>query len=1086
MMSQANKLRFVRMMMAFAIALSAASGIAAEYRMDKTSRTRSLGDSYQFDLRPGLRVSCRVKFDAPIEEQGEATILQKGGANSPGSFILRVDGPKEGVKFSFFVNLAGTPEPRVVVPVNPVPGEWYDVAAGWDGTNSWITVNGRTATRRRPGGQTPLGCVGELQTGPMLGTVADPAVTGPAATKPQPDDLSIAPGFRVSCTATFLAPPAGETSIAYKREEYWLRYDRTKDGEGNFNFFVFLDGRWEPRASFRTDVELGRAYRLSAGWDGAEVNVSVDSVTGNPAFRGGRCKPSDTPLLIGTKDKIAVSDFCIRNERKPIVSIDGLRTRELMPILGSPVTLLGTVVNIGTALPACTLEASAADGANVTPERIALDGVGEHASLPLEWRVDPGTNGIVHLNFTVRYEGKVVSKTRKRLIFMPEKEPDLSAKGWSPPVKPGRTYHVDSADGDDVRDGLTPATAWKSFANVAKLTLGPGERLLLKRGSVFTDELQVSARGAPDNWAEIGAYGEGMRPQIRRTRSINDSCGYVLNPAYLAVRDLIFCDAGSGFSLICDTPESGHLLVERCLAHHIEGFYRSNAHGIPEWRDAAGAPGPGGGRSCGLYVGGTYARHTVLRDCESYQCSSGFSVNGLDAYVTRMFCHDNYAHNTSPHPYNCSSRAWMTDSVFDASGWHASAGTMGVMLGGNCGLVIRGCHFLNQPDSGSPDQGGIDFECGGENCRVEACTFRNNAGASIEVLGLIRPQTRNVHIRRCKFDRNNYARKNGPAEIQVWGEHDTPRDIACSNGLIEDNGYVLIPGIPFYVNHSPTTNDWTLAGNREFDFAEELDRAYPAIDPPAIAICGEIWTDRPEAALAATVTGKDAILAWEQTEGPAGVAFVAAGAACTKARFPAEGDYRVALKADNGTLWRTARTAVHVLPSGARTFKAWDFAKNLDMQGWRVEDAGTDYEFLRNKMAFWSAKSHPVRLVCGDYLVMALKETADACIVTPDEMDVGVECSAARANALRIKMQNHTDSTRMRLWWQTNGVSPAWEEKNSVAFDVNPLDDRDTIYTVALPPVGNLKQLKLSFSADGKKVTGTCRIDYIWIGALGK
>ncbi|MBQ9431913.1 MAG: right-handed parallel beta-helix repeat-containing protein [Kiritimatiellae bacterium] len=1086
MCKKTGKLRYASLMLITVFAFNALRSGAEEYRMDETERTHSIGDSYRYDLRPGLRVACRVRFDAPIEEQGQATILQKGGANSPGSFILRVDGPKEGVKFSFFVNLAGTPEPRVFVPIKPVPGEWYEVAAGWDGTNSWITVNGQTATRRRPGGPAPIGCVGELQTGPMLGTVADPAVTGPAAAKPQPDDLSIAPGFRISCTATFLAPPEGETTIAYKREEYWLRYDRRKDDAGAFNFFVLLDGKWEPRSSFMTDVELGRAYRLSAGWDGAEVNVSVDTVTGNPSNRGGRCKPSDTPLLLGTEGKIAVTDFCIRNERKPIVSIGEFRTRELMPTVGVPATLLGTISNIGTALTACTLEASPVDGAKVSPGQVALDGIGEYVSIPLEWAIDPGTNGIVHVDFILRQGEKVVAKTRKRIIFMPEKEPALSAKAWNPPVTPGRTFHVDSKEGDDSRDGLTPATAWKTFANAANLTLGPGERLLLKRGSVFTDELQISARGAPGNWAEIGAYGEGMRPQIRRARSINDRCGFVLNPAYLAVRDLIFCNAGSGFSLICEEPGSGHLLVERCLSHHIEGIYRFNSHGIPEWRDARGAPGPGGSRSCGIYVGGSFARHTVLRDCESYQCSSGFSVNGLDAYVTRMFCHDNYAHNTSPHPYNCTSRSWMTDSVFDASGWHAAAGTMGVMLGGNCGFVIRGCHFLNQPDSGSPDQGGIDFECGGENCRVEECTFRNNAGASIEVLGLIRPQTRNVHIRRCKFDRNNYSRKNGPAEIQVWGGPDTPTDIACSNGLIEDNGYVLIPGIPFYVNNSPTTNDWVLSANREFDFADELDRAYPAVEPPVINICGEIWTDRAEAALAATVSGGNTVLEWEQTEGPAGVAFKTVKAVCTKADFPTEGDYRIALKADNGTFWRTARTAVHVLPNGARTFRAWDFAKNLDMQGWRVENAGTDYEFLRNKMAFWNSKSHPVRLVCGDYLVIALKETAEACIVTPDEMDVGVQCSATRANAMRIKMQNHTDSKRMRLWWQTNSAAPLWEEKNTIAFDVTAMDGDDTIYTVSLPPIGNLKQLKLAFSADGKKVTGTCRIDYIWLGSLPK
>ena len=81
-------------------------------------------------------------------------------------------------------------------------------------------------------------------------------------------------------------------------------------------------------------------------------------------------------------------------------------------------------------------------------------------------------------------------------------------------------------------------------------------------------------------------------------------------------------------------------------------------------------------------------------------------------------------------------------------------------------------------------------------------------------------------------------------------------------------------------------------------------------------------------------------------------------------------------------------------------------------------------------------------------------------------------------------MQNGTGSRRMRLWWQVAGVAPAWSEKNSVAFEVTPKDAGDSVYAVALPPAGMIKQLKLSFSDGGGKVTGTCRIDYIWLGHL--
>jgi len=922
--------------------------------------------------------------------------------------------------------------------------------------------------------------------GPMAGEVADLAITGPAL--PPPADVHLRPGFRLACEATFKRMPAGETTLICKTGEYWLRYDvRRGAPEGFFTFFVFLNGSWEPHAEVKMPVETGRVYRVSAGWDGLHTCLAVEgAVCDSPVSRTGLCRPAASPRFVAGNATVAVTNVILRNEPRVFVQLANLRTCELLPRLGATATLQGELENIGKALAGGTLEVRCREpGACVSPARQTFANLAEGARQALAWTVDPGTNDFVNLVFTVTEGTQKILDSAKRLVFLPAQDPDLSARAWQPPVKPVRTYYVDGTAGDDARDGLTPETAWKSFRQVAALTLGPGERLLLKRGSVFNEELRVAARGAAENWAEIGVYGTGMRPQIRRNRHINDRCGLIRSPSHLAVRDLVFCNAGLGLSIVCEKPGAGHILVERCLAHHIEGVYRFNSHGIPEWRDEKGAPGPGGSRSCGIFVGGDArgAHHLVVRDCESYQCSSGFHVSGVNTFVNRMFCHDNYAHNTSPHPYNCTSRSWMTDCVFDASGWHAAAGTMGVMLWDNCGWIVRGCHFLNQPDSGSPDQGGIDFEARGENCLVEECTFRNNAGAAIEVLGLRSPQTRNVRIHRCRFDRNNWAFKNGPAEIQVWGSPRSPTDVCCSNGLIDDNGYVTVPGVPFYVNETCTSNDWQLVGNRRFDFAEELDAAYPLGDPPRLGICGEVWTDEPTAALSVQVAGAPARLSWEQLEGPVGVTFAPPAAARTHASLPGPGDYRVNAKADDGRYWRTARTAVHVLPRGARTRAAWTFARNLDAEGWQAENTGTDYEHLLGKSSFWNSKSFPVHYVCGDYYVIAVKGSATAALVTPDDRDVGVQFAPATCNALRVKMQNHTDSARMRLSWQTS-QDPTWSPAKSVAFAVTPQDADDAVYTVPLPAAGSIKRLRLSFSADGKPVTGTCRIDYIWLGIL--
>ena len=645
------------------------------------------------------------------------------------------------------------------------------------------------------------------------------------------------------------------------------------------------------------------------------------------------------------------------------------------------------------------------------------------------------------------------------------------------------TFYVDSRNGDDSRDGTSPAAAWKTFRNVNGKVLGPGERLLLRRGGVFNGELRLSAKGKPGSWAEIGAYGEGMNPQIRRNRHINERCVSLDNPEYLAFRDIVVCNAGQGIMVQCNREGGGHLLLERCVAHHIEGSYIFNSHGIPEWHGEKGR-----GKSYGVFIGGGFAHHVMMRSCEFFQCSSAFNVSATDSCLTRLFCHDNYVPNTSSHPAFYVSRGRLTDSVFDAVGWQASAGTMGLILIGNRDSVISGCHFLNQPDSGSADEGGIDFEKLGENFIVERCTFRNNAGAAIEVLGLHSPQMKNIQIRDCKFDRNNFARKLGPAEIYIHGDASTPRERACSSGVIEGNGYVRTPGVDFYVNKTCCSGDWRLSGNRAFDFSSELDKAFPYPEPPKIDICGEIWTDSPEVALEARVEGKNAALSWEQAEGAPGVSFKTPGLANTVATFPCAGDYRVALTADGGTLWRRARTAVHVLPKGTRVVKAWTFARNLDTEGWSAENTGCKYVFHYQKPAdgpgsyVRSYRSYPVRTAYGGYYVVAARDSAEARIVTPEEVALGLSFGAAGCNAVCIKMQNGTDSRRMRLWWQGDMKDLEWKQENSCTFDVKPKDVDDAVYTIEMPQAGSVRRLRIDFSADGEPVTGTCRIDYIWAG----
>jgi hypothetical protein len=116
-----------------------------------------------------------------------------------------------------------------------------------------------------------------------------------------------------------------------------------------------------------------------------------------------------------------------------------------------------------------------------------------------------------------------------------------------------RTYHV-SSTGDDSRDGLTAATAWRTPARVAQVALRPGDRVLFEAGSVFEGSVDIGPDDGGDaaNPVLVGSYGVGravLQPGGSPAVTVRDTSG-------VAVRDLVLRGSTETY-----TRDSG-LLVE--------------------------------------------------------------------------------------------------------------------------------------------------------------------------------------------------------------------------------------------------------------------------------------------------------------------------------------------------------------------------------------------------------------------------------------------------------------------------------------------------------------------------------------------
>lgn len=112
--------------------------------------------------------------------------------------------------------------------------------------------------------------------------------------------------------------------------------------------------------------------------------------------------------------------------------------------------------------------------------------------------------------------------TASTTFVMPDKDVTVSAVFEEKRTEP-TTFYVDSENGDDSADGMTPETAWKTLTKVNETQLIGGDRILLKAGSVFEDQaLSIKSGGTAENPIIIDMYDgdvvgaeAGERPRIK-------------------------------------------------------------------------------------------------------------------------------------------------------------------------------------------------------------------------------------------------------------------------------------------------------------------------------------------------------------------------------------------------------------------------------------------------------------------------------------------------------------------------------------------------------------------------------------------
>lgn len=83
------------------------------------------------------------------------------------------------------------------------------------------------------------------------------------------------------------------------------------------------------------------------------------------------------------------------------------------------------------------------------------------------------------------------------------------------------TYYVDSVNGNDEADGLSPVTAWRTLEKVTNTELGEGSVVLFKRSQIFRGTILTQTG------VTYSAYGEGAKPELYGSISASEPGDWV-------------------------------------------------------------------------------------------------------------------------------------------------------------------------------------------------------------------------------------------------------------------------------------------------------------------------------------------------------------------------------------------------------------------------------------------------------------------------------------------------------------------------------------------------------------------------------
>lgn len=308
---------------------------------------------------------------------------------------------------------------------------------------------------------------------------------------------------------------------------------------------------------------------------------------------------------------------------------------------------------------------------------------------------------------------------------------------YSAGTRAARDFVVSSSEGDDGNDGLSTFSPWASFAPFARVLLQPGDRIFLKRGDQWQEELSLYGAGTAESPILLGAYGEGPRPLIEREDLVEDRCVVIQNASHWYIRDLHCRNAKLGLYLrYINSYNNTNMNVEDSCFEDMDSWEAdSSTHGYEYAFNA------------GLFVGGavndqyaTVLDGLTIRHCAFLNCTAGFISawyfpESINNRLNNVTLEHNYATRTAAGAMSLNSMSNVTVRDFRTFEYNGNPGdfewgSTGAIVWRCLDVLIEDSEFAETDrmwhDNQQGDGCGFDLDGMNENVTIRDCVYHDN------------------------------------------------------------------------------------------------------------------------------------------------------------------------------------------------------------------------------------------------------------------------------------------------------------------------------------------------------------------------